>query len=64
MHLLPADTRSLDAADAAVDLRQSPGAMVFASFTDSDLALAASAGFSELRLAPLARLRHPMSVDL
>ena len=64
MHLLPADTRSLDAAEAAVDLGQSPGAVVFASFTDSDLSLAAMAGFEELRLAPLARLRHPMSVDL
>lgn len=64
MHLLPADTRSLDASEAAVDLDQAPGAIVFASLTDSDLALAAASGFDDLRLAPLQKLRHPMSVDL
>ncbi|MFT4128478.1 cobaltochelatase subunit CobN [Labrys sp. (in: a-proteobacteria)] len=64
MHLLPADTRSLDASEAAVDLDQAPGAIVFASLTDSDLALAAASGLDDLRLAPLQKLRHPMSVDL
>lgn len=64
MHLLPADTRSLDAAEAAVDLGLSPGEVVFLSFTDSDLALAAASGREDLRVAPLYRLRHPMSVDL
>ncbi|MFC2253175.1 cobaltochelatase subunit CobN [Labrys portucalensis] len=64
MHLLPADTRSLDASEAAIDLGQAPGAMVFASLTDSDLALAAASGLDDLRLAPLQKLRHPMSVDL
>ncbi len=64
MHLLPADTRSLDAAEAAVDLGQSPGEIVVLSFTDADLSLAAASGLPGLRLAPLARLRHPMSVDL
>lgn len=64
MHLLPADTRSLDASEAAVDLGQAPGLIVFASLTDSDLALAAASGLEDLRLAPLQKLRHPMSVDL
>jgi cobaltochelatase CobN len=64
MHLLPADTRSLDASEAAVDLGQPPGPIVFASLTDSDLALAAASGLEDLRLAPLQKLRHPMSVDL
>src|SRR5947208_1109694 len=64
MHLLPQDKRSLDAAEAAVDLGQSPGDVVFLSFTDSDLALAAASGIEGLRVAPLAKLRHPMSVDL
>lgn len=64
MHLLPADTRSLDAAEAAVDLGLSPAPVVFLSFTDSDLALAAASARDDLRVAPLYRLRHPMSVDL
>ena len=64
MHLLPADIRSLDASEAAIDLGQAPGAIVFASLTDSDLALAAASGLESLRIAPLQKLRHPMSVDL
>ncbi|WP_448954004.1 cobaltochelatase subunit CobN [Labrys neptuniae] len=64
MHLLPADTRSLDASEAAIDLGQEPGPIVFASLTDSDLALAAASGLDGLRLAPLQKLRHPMSTDL
>ncbi|MDQ0472462.1 cobaltochelatase subunit CobN [Labrys wisconsinensis] len=64
MHLLPQDKRSLDTAEAAVDLGQTPGDVVFLSFTDSDLALATLSGVEGLRVAPLARLRHPLSVDL
>lgn len=64
MHLLPVDARSLDAAEAAVDLGQSPGDIVFLSFTDADLSLAAASQIDGLRVAPLAKLRHPMSVDL
>src|SRR5689334_21618418 len=64
MHLLPQDTRSLDATEAAVDLGQAPGDIVFFSFTDADLALAAASRLEGLRVAPLARLRHPLSVDL
>ncbi|KAB1075277.1 cobaltochelatase subunit CobN [Methylobacterium planeticum] len=69
MHLIRIDTVSLDEGEAAVDLGQEPGDIVFLSFTDSDLygvarAHAARPGLPSLRLARLARLRHPMSVDL
>ncbi|WP_238297697.1 cobaltochelatase subunit CobN, partial [Methylobacterium soli] len=69
MHLLRVDTISLDEGEAAVDLGQEPGDIVFLSFTDSDLhgvarAHAERPGLPSLRLAKLARLRHPMSVDL
>lgn len=70
MHLLATVTRSLDDLSAAVDLGQTPADWVFLSFSDSDLtALAAAhaiAGEAETagRLAPLAQLRHPYSVDL
>ncbi len=85
MHLLVRETHTLDEAEAAVDLAQSPAGLVFVSFSDSDLSAAAAAwldgedavggaqgldggaagpaGFG-LRLASLARLRHPLSVDL
>ncbi|MFD0936796.1 cobaltochelatase subunit CobN, partial [Methylobacterium trifolii] len=70
MHLIRIDTVSLDEGEAAIDLGQEPGDIVFLSFTDSDLlgiANADAAGGPDrptLRLAKLARLRHPMSVDL
>ncbi|KQP94856.1 cobalamin biosynthesis protein CobN [Methylobacterium sp. Leaf113] len=74
MHLIRIDTVSLDEGEAAVDLGQAPGDIVFLSFTDSDLfgmgqafAKTFPAGSPEaptLRLAKLAKLRHPMSVDL
>jgi cobaltochelatase CobN len=70
MHLLLRETRTLDDEEAATDLGQSPADLVFLSFSDSDLGAAASAwqGMTEgrptLRLANLARLKHPMSVDL
>ncbi|MCJ2109875.1 cobaltochelatase subunit CobN [Methylobacterium sp. E-025] len=70
MHLIRIDTVSLDDGEAAVDLGQQPGDVVFLSFTDSDLLGVANAhaacgpGFPSLRLAKLSRLRHPMSVDL
>lgn len=70
MHLLPRETLSLDAAEQAVDLGHAPADLVLLSFSDSDLA-AAAAGWASLpeprptlRLANLAKLRHPMSVDL
>ncbi|MFO1147328.1 MAG: cobaltochelatase subunit CobN [Alsobacter sp.] len=74
MHLLRTQTQSLDEAAQAVDLEQSAADIVFLSFTDSDLALVAAAWeqaagdpaarFPSLRLANLAQLRHPYSVDL
>ncbi|MGV7031499.1 cobaltochelatase subunit CobN [Methylobacterium symbioticum] len=70
MHLVRIDTVSLDEGEAAVDLGQEPGDIVVLSFTDSDLAGIAEAAAAEgeslpaLRLARLARLRHPLSVDL
>jgi cobaltochelatase CobN len=70
MHVLASQSLTLDEADVAVDLGQSPADVVVLSFSDSDLsALAAAwqAGRAELptlRLASLKRLRHPMSVDL
>src|SRR4051794_31900549 len=70
MHLLVQDGRSLDDEQRAEDLGQSPADIVLLSFADSDLAAAAAGwealgdGRPSLRLASLARLRHPMSVDL
>ncbi len=66
MHLLVRETRSLDEAAPAVDLAHGPADLVVLSFSDADLgALAASdPGTPSLRLAPLGKLRHPMSVDL
>ncbi len=69
MHLLVREARTLDEDAAADDLGQSAADVVVLSFSDADLgALAgawqAMAGAPGLRLASLARLRHPMSVDL
>jgi cobaltochelatase CobN len=70
MHIVRMQTRSLDEAAPAVDLDQSPADIVFLSFTDSDLASFAAAweaapkSWPSLRLANLALLKHPFSVDL
>jgi cobaltochelatase CobN len=70
LHLLVRETRLLDEEEAAVDLGQGQADLVFLSFSDSDLGAAATAWQAmgsqrpSLRLASLARLRHPMSVDL
>jgi cobaltochelatase CobN len=70
MHLLVRETRTLDEAEVAIDLGQSPADLVFLSFSDSDLGAVASAWAAQrnalpsLRLANLAKLKHPMSVDL
>ncbi len=69
MHLVKTQSHSLDEAAAAVDLDQTPGDVVFLSFSDSDLSGVASA-WSELaskltlRIANLNALAHPYSVDL
>ena len=70
MHLLVQETRTIDEDATAVDLGQLPADLVLLSFSDSDLGAAAAAwqamgaGRPSLRLANLAQLRHPMSVDL
>jgi cobaltochelatase CobN len=70
MHVARIEIRSLDETAEAVDLGQSPAEIVLLSFTDSDLAAFAGA-YSRmpeprpsLRLAHLAALKHPFSVDL
>lgn len=70
MHVLATQLATLDEADAAVDLGQSPADVVVLSFSDSDLSALAAAwqqdseSLPTLRLASLKKLRHPMSVDL
>ena len=74
MHLLVREIRTLDEQDQADDLGHAPADIVCLSFSDSDLATLAAAWQRlpdepaaprpTLRLANLARLRHPMSVDL
>ena len=67
MHLLVREVRTLDEQAEADDLGLAPADIVVLSFSDSDLASLAAAhadGDATLRLVPLARLRHPMSVDL
>ncbi len=70
MHVLATQLATLEEADAAVDLGQSPGEVVVLSFSDSDLSALAAAWHEDadvlptLRLASLKKLRHPMSVDL
>ncbi|MFA5949583.1 MAG: cobaltochelatase subunit CobN [Hyphomicrobium sp.] len=70
MHVLATKALTLDEADVAVDLGQTPAELVVLSFSDGDLSALAAAWQSArdelptLRLANLKRLRHPMSVDL
>jgi len=70
MHLLKIDSETLDAGEAAIDLGQSPAEIVFLSFSESDLALMSlaaedcAADAPSLRLASLAQLKHPFSIDL
>ncbi len=70
MHLLRTESRSLEEAEAALDLGQTPAGILFLSFSDSDLSLVAAAAqrrpqsAMSLRLANLGLLKHPYSVDL
>jgi cobaltochelatase CobN len=70
MHILRIESRSIDGTAEAIDLDQSPADIVALSFTDTDLALLATAwearqeALPGLRLANLSALRHPYSVDL
>ncbi len=69
MHILNIDNRSIDGAAPAVDLGQTPADLIVLSFADADLSMVAAAweatpGLPSLRLANLAALRHPYSIDL
>src|SRR5438132_7511043 len=70
MHLLSTSSASLDDIVEPVDLGQPPGDIAVLSFADSDLSGLAAAWAMEkdalpsVRLAHLADLRHPLSVDL
>ena len=66
MHLLVREARSLDEAAPAVDLAHAPAPLMVLSFSDADLAALAAVppNGPALRLAPLGKLRHPLSVDL
>jgi cobaltochelatase CobN len=70
MHLLATASGTLDGNAEAVDLKQSPGEVLFLSAADSELALLSRAyrgsggiAFS-LRLANILQLQHNLSVDL
>ncbi len=70
MHVLATELATLEEADVAIDLAQSPAEIVVLSFSDSDLSALAAAWQQDagvlptMRLASLKKLRHPMSVDL
>lgn len=69
MHVLIREQHGLGEAASVEDLGQSPAELVVLSFSDSDLSAFAAAkratpGLPTLRLANIARLAHPMSVDL
>jgi len=70
MHVPRIETRTLDETVEAIDLGQTPADIVFLSFSDSDLNALARAYDAfpgpkpTLRIASLAALRHPYSVDL
>jgi len=70
MHLLAVRPGSIDDGAQAVDLEQSPAEIVFLSAADTDITSMAMAhrqlgdAAPGLRVASLARLNHPMSVDL
>ncbi|MBC56670.1 MAG: cobaltochelatase subunit CobN [Confluentimicrobium sp.] len=70
MHVVFRESHGLDAADTPQDLGQTPAELVVLSFSDSDLG-AFAAGWHRaggtlptLRLANLAALKHPLSVDV
>lgn len=67
MHLLSAQAGAIQQEGEAIDLDQRPGALVFASSADSELAMLAGAadraGENDLRLANTLRLSNNLSVD-
>ncbi|MDI2090928.1 cobaltochelatase subunit CobN [Commensalibacter oyaizuii] len=70
MHLLVREIKSLDEQAIAEDLQHEPADIIFFSFSNNDLKIMGQCleklptAFPTVRLAPLNRLRHPMSVDL
>jgi cobalamin biosynthesis Mg chelatase CobN len=68
MHLLSAQAGAIQQEGEAIDLAQAPGAYIFASSADSELAMLAGAadrvGEDQLRLANLLRLSNNLSVDM
>ena len=68
MHLLSAQAGAIQQEGDAIDLAQAPGAYIFASSADSELAMLAGAadraGESDLRLANSLRLSNNLSVDM
>ncbi|MFT5509438.1 MAG: cobaltochelatase CobN [Hyphomicrobiaceae bacterium] len=72
MHVIFRERHGLEDAEAPVDLAQSPADLVVLSFSDSDLSAFAAgwhraresdAAMPGLRLANLASLKHPLSID-
>ncbi|UPK05483.1 cobaltochelatase subunit CobN [Bradyrhizobium sp. 170] len=69
MHVVFRESRGLEETATPRDIGQDPADLVVLSFSDSDLAAFASgwrrgrASLPSLRLASLAELRHPLSVD-
>jgi cobaltochelatase CobN len=70
MHIIFRESHGLEETDIPQDVRQTPADLVALSFSDGDLG-AFAAGWHRaegklpsLRLANLARLRHPLSVDV
>ena len=73
MHVIFRESHGLDEADTPTDLGQDPADLVVLSFSDSDLGAFAAGwhraraadpeALPDLRLANLAALRHPLSVD-
>ncbi|MEX0287072.1 MAG: cobaltochelatase subunit CobN [Paracoccaceae bacterium] len=69
MHVVFRESHGLDETETPTDLGQSPADLVALSFSDSDLGAFAAGwqrskgGLPTLRLANLAALKHPLSVD-
>src|SRR5580704_2668741 len=73
MHLLATEPGTIADGSAAVDLGQTPGDIVVLASADTEIALLAAAqarrragdrAAPSLRLAPILRLGHNLSVDL
>lgn len=72
MHVVFRESHGLEETDTPTDLGQSPADLVVLSFSDSDLGAFAAgwhrareggSALPSLRLANLAALKHPLSVD-